>query len=60
MKKKYIVPKAEVIKVETENPLTAPSTWKIDDGPVIPIIDDINDPDDPTGAKQFDFYDDIQ
>ena len=46
-KKTYLAPCVDTLFLKLENTIAAPSTWSIDDGPVIPIEED--DGSDPTG-----------
>ena len=52
--KKYCSPTMEAVDIIVESLLNAPSKWKVDDGPEIPIVnaDGNEDPvEEPTGAK---------
>lgn len=54
MKQVYIKPELDVVSVRIECHLCKPSTWSVDDGPKIPIVEaNTNDPEEPTGAKWY-------
>jgi hypothetical protein len=52
MKKKYIAPACEIVRIEGTVGLMAPSRWNTGDGMRIPISENDLD-DEPTGAKVY-------
>ncbi|MDY3943666.1 MAG: hypothetical protein SOY99_05505 [Alloprevotella sp.] len=59
MKKSYVAPVVNMTFMTLECHLLAPTTWSVDGGSKIPIVDADDGDDEPTGARRFYFSDDF-